>query len=53
MAAAVSCDAGAITGAAFNPVSAVSAVRSGPSTVPGCTSVPRMRSGRPKPRTRS
>src|SRR5579885_806662 len=47
MAEPVSCAAGAITGAGFRPVSAATVVRSGPSTVPGCTSVPRICLGRP------
>src|SRR5579872_5257950 len=47
MAEAVSCDAGAITGAGLRPVSDATAGRSGPSTVPGCASVPRIFSGSP------
>ena len=47
MADAVSCDAGAITGAALIPVSATTEGRSGPRTVPGWTSVPRISAGMP------
>ena len=36
----VSCDAGAMTGAAFRPVSTAMVCRSGPRTVPGATTVP-------------
>src|SRR5436305_13929900 len=46
-AAAVSCDAGATTGTERNPVSAATDERSGPSTVPGCTSVPSTCCGSP------
>ena len=52
-AAAVSWVAGAMTGTPATPVCEATEGRSGPSTVPGWTSVPRMRSGRPKRRTRS
>src|SRR5438128_2505751 len=42
----VSCVAGATTGTGETPVSVATAGRSGPSTCPGCTTVPRMFVGR-------
>ena len=38
---------GSITGTGLRPASATRAERSGPSTVPGCTRVPRIRDGSP------
>src|SRR5262249_11482960 len=46
-AAAVSCDAGAMTGAGLTPASVATDARSGPSTVPGWTRLPSSRVGRP------
>src|SRR5262245_46871217 len=43
----VSCDAGATTGIGCSPVSVTTAGRSGPSTVPGWTIVPRICPGNP------
>src|SRR5262249_49555877 len=42
----VSCDAVATTGTGFNPVSAATDARSGLSTVPGCTMLPKIFEGR-------
>src|SRR6266481_340443 len=48
----VSCEAGAMTGTEVKPVSTATPERSGPSTVPGATSVPRMCAGSPNAFTR-
>src|SRR5947209_1611063 len=50
---AVSCVAGTMTGTGPAPVSVASAGRIGPSSVPGCTSVPKSLPGNPNARTRS